>query len=945
MKKRKLLLLIFLIIAIVTVGTLAYFTVITDRTALVLVLGQKNEVLITLRPFEIKGTLMSTLDYTSFETNDINNDYIQITAENFSEEPKEVYFYYRINSIDSPLVSNATSYAITSSSSQNGTYTEVLKGNFSTAVSGNDLVVYKFTIPGETTIFYRVFTYLDGTQNVTAMSGATINAEFRAEIQHIIIPELDEGMIPVTIDNSGSNPVVKTIYADDEDWFNYEERKWANVVLVKEQNRSDYMNTSGITVDQSDILAYYVWIPRFEYRYTNLGTSYAGGSQSSPRAIAINFIPSHRTLPSSKDYMIHPAFTFGDINVSGFWVGKFETTGTTSNPTVLPLVSSLDEQNVSTLFQTSLKFNGGTLSNGSISFSGSNYYGTTNKFDSHMMKNSEWGAIAYLTQSIYGSCTSATNCVSVYPNNSGNYITGKGSGSSTLTWNSIGSFNWDDNPGLYSSTTQNITGVYDMSGGSYEQTMSVLHYNSDKNFIYTGSTSGTSGANSGFKGYIGDIFYNTAGYIDLPSQKYYDIYTTTSLSTACNGDPCYGHALSETSGWYNDPNSNFVTSTNPWLVRGGGMGTDTAGSTKGIFAIANSTGGSTKGATFRSVIMSSEGASTDDSGGSDSGGSSTAIAGAAMLINKANPASVTTYSEGNTAEMYTFNQPATPQLGATTDYRYIGSNPNNYITFNNETWRIIGVFDNKIKIIKDSALTNISWDYKQSGVGSSTSGLGSNDWVDSQLMYMLNPNDITANVAKKSGYTFDGTNVKDANSKIIYQKGCKPASTDGTAYTCTANTWSLNSTALSQVADVTYYLGGSSSYSGLSATDYYTFERGEVKYNAVRSTNWTGKVGLMYPSDYAYTFAYGVDDTCYSDGYNCDIGTPSPSWLFNSSYQWTLAPRSSSANGVFRVFSTGYVLHYSANGAYGVRPVVYLKSNIVLSGNGTNDANIYTIVS
>ena len=151
----------------------------------------------------------------------------------------------------------------------------------------------------------------------------------------------------------------------------------------------------------------------------------------------------------------------------------------------------------------------------------------------------------------------------------------------------------------------------------------------------------------------------------------------------------------------------------------------------------------------------------------------------------------------------------------------------------------------------------MSWDYKKSGVGSSTSNYGSNDWVDSQLMYMLNPNDIAANVTLKTGYTFDGTHVKDANNKIIYQKGCQPAGTNGESYTCTANTWVLNATALTQVADVTYYLGGSSSYDNLSAPDYYTFERGEEKYNNIGSTNWTGKVGLMYPSDYGYTFAYG----------------------------------------------------------------------------------------
>jgi len=312
--------------------------------------------------------------------------------------------------------------------------------------------------------------------------------------------------------------------------------------------------------------------------------------------------------------------------------------------------------------------------------------------------------------------------------------------------------------------------------------------------------------------------------------------------------------------------------------------------------------------------------------------------GAEMLINKANGSDVTTYSSGNTGEMYTFSQPETVQLAATIDYRYIGSSPNNYITFNDETWRIIGVFDGKIKIIKDTSIGNTIWDNKKDGVGSSTSDWGSNDWVDSQLMYMLNPNDIATNVALKTGYTFDGTHVKDANNKIVYQNGCFPTSTDGTSYSCTTNSWSLNATALSQVVDVTYYLGGySSTLSGLSAVDYYTFERGEAKYNDVRSTNWTGKVGLMYPSDYGYTFAYGVEDTCYNDGYNCNTSTPTSSWLYNSTHQWTLAPYSSYTSSVFAVNSTGYVYNHYAYFAYGVRPVVYLKSDIGLSGTGSVD--------
>ena len=310
---------------------------------------------------------------------------------------------------------------------------------------------------------------------------------------------------------------------------------------------------------------------------------------------------------------------------------------------------------------------------------------------------------------------------------------------------------------------------------------------------------------------------------------------------------------------------------------------------------------------------------------------------ATTLASKANPSTLL-YSDATDiqkAEMWTFSHDATEQTGATTDYRYIGSSPNNYITYNDEVWRIIGVFDGRIKIIRNESLGSMSWDYKKSGVGSSTSNYGSNDWTDSQLMYMLNPTSYKL----KYGYSLTGNKIYDGSGNIIYQLGCKPASiaSGATSYSCTTNTWALNSTALSQISEVTYYLGGSSSHSGHSAQTYYAFERGTTVYSG-RPTNWTGLVGLMYPSDYAYTFANGVDDICYSNTYNCNNGKPSSSWLYKSgTSQWTFSPRSSIASNVFYVSSSGDVGNASAGNGSGVRPVLYLRSDIKLQGSGGSD--------
>ena len=316
---------------------------------------------------------------------------------------------------------------------------------------------------------------------------------------------------------------------------------------------------------------------------------------------------------------------------------------------------------------------------------------------------------------------------------------------------------------------------------------------------------------------------------------------------------------------------------------------------------------------------------------------------ATTLASKANPSTLM-YSDATNsqkAEMWTFSHDATEQTEATTDYRYIGSRPNNYITYNDEVWRIIGVFDGRIKIIRNESLGSMPWDYKKSGVGSSTTDRGSNDWTDSQLMYMLNPTSYTL----KTGYTSDGTYIYDGSGNIIYQLGCKPASiaSGATSYSCTTNTWALNSTALSQIGEVTYYLGGISDSSLQSAQTYYVSERGTTVYSG-RPTSWTGLVGLMYRSDYAYTFANGVNDECYLGSSSCYDQSSDITWLYRKNNdKITISPYYSSNNIIYIDFSgTGYTTQ-GVNLSSFKYPVVYLRSDIKLDGTGTS-SDPYVIV-
>ena len=311
--------------------------------------------------------------------------------------------------------------------------------------------------------------------------------------------------------------------------------------------------------------------------------------------------------------------------------------------------------------------------------------------------------------------------------------------------------------------------------------------------------------------------------------------------------------------------------------------------------------------------------------------------------------------------------------------RYIGANPNNYVYFNCsdysnqsdstcERWRIIGVFKNMtkedgskedlVKIVKDDSLSNISWDYKKNGVGTSTNDMGSNDWTDSQLMMMLNPTDYL-----KSGYTIDNNIVKDSKGQAIYQNmgsyyngtsGCKPSAiASGADFTCTSidftSTGLKNDSTRNAIESVVWNLGGTGNYYSASnglASHWYGYERGTTVYSG-HATTWTGKVGLMYPSDYGYATAGGATTNraaCLAkELYNWDGSGVSDcknnDYLYKSSYyQWTLAPYSSYSYSVFRVGAGGYVDRDGANDTNGVRPVAFLKSNISITDVGLGTA-------
>ena len=245
-----------------------------------------------------------------------------------------------------------------------------------------------------------------------------------------------------------------------------------------------------------------------------------------------------------------------------------------------------------------------------------------------------------------------------------------------------------------------------------------------------------------------------------------------------------------------------------------------------------------------------------------------------------------------------------------------------------ELWRIIGVFNNiddgtgkketRIKIARSESIGNYSWDNKPSGTGSSTSRYGSNEWSDSALMNVLN-----------NGAYYNRTT------------GTCPSGQNGATRSCDFSATGLTDEAKNMIGDTLWNLGGSSESEGLYANDYYTFERGTTVYSG-RSTTWTGKIALMYPSDYLYASNLS---TCSSDGSNWDTsGCADTSWLRNTSTtQWTLSPNASTSNRVFYVDSAGYVYAYNVNNTYASRPVLFLKSNVQITGGDGSQNNPFTL--
>jgi hypothetical protein len=372
--------------------------------------------------------------------------------------------------------------------------------------------------------------------------------------KNVAVPNLGDELVPVTIENDGT---VTMVDSSSSDWYDYCNKVWANAVILVD----GVSYNVGDTISEDDIQSYFVWIPKYKYKLWNIETT-----KSTARRHSIDIVfdtkdttdiegvscktPMESGEPGNCDdgeYMTHPAFI--SLGVDGFWVGKFETgyNGVTNKSDAL-----VDEIDSSKIIIKPNVYSWGRISVYNAFMNGYNYKTNLN---SHMMKNTEWGAVVYLSHSEYGINTN------ININNNSAYLTGYSStviqydypskygktDSVTAAYNTI--------VGYKASTTGNISGVYDMSGGSWEYVSAYL------------------------SGYLGSSGFTTETITNNAYTKYIDTYTKSGYTGRILGDATgemgdftsYKVGTSDSymgSVWYK-AGANALASGTPWISRGG----------------------------------------------------------------------------------------------------------------------------------------------------------------------------------------------------------------------------------------------------------------------------------------------------------------------------------------------------------------------------------------
>ena len=271
--------------------------------------------------------------------------------------------------------------------------------------------------------------------------------------------------------------------------------------------------------------------------------------------------------------------------------------------------------------------------------------------------------------------------------------------------------------------------------------------------------------------------------------------------------------------------------------------------------------------------------------------------------------------------------------------RYYGSDPNNYVRFNNELWRIIGVFGNNVKLVRKDSLGSLSWDSSESSING---GVGINQWGESK---------------DADGNEYAGADLQVYLNKMYYggtSVTCYGGTKNSTT-TCPTNT--LDNTAKALIDNHTWNTGApnhstlyNSTTQSYDTVEFYKAERGTVNGKicssgtycndtVTRTTEWTGYIGLPYVTDYAYASSENDCNTKIdrSSTYKCKNNN----WMHRSTSTWYMSPYAIpyNATSVWYVYGDGSSGLSLAADALSAFPTIYLKSNVLIeSGNGTSSS-------
>lgn len=541
----------------------------TKDSLTVVASGIDNESFISYYEFSIDGkeyTKKSNSNEYTFKDISSGNHSIRVRVTNEAElntESKDYYFFPReVSNIickeENSLENIQKSKNVTCTYPIRETYQyEYSEDSINWTTIGLTQNKYTFSFDQNKTLYTRVI------DNNKVIAITSININNIDPVLDGAYPELLTNMIPVVYDynkNTWVKADSRTIYWD------YENKIWANAVLVrknantddpKSKSRSYYLSNSAIgeEIYEEDIIGYYVWIPRYKYILFNVTGKDYGINANGLQTIAIAFEGKDSIKSTGKydmafvnnEWYTHPAFTNQDKEINGFWVSKFQNSaGKTSSCYISRDVNGCNNIAVN-LYSlpnshsiTNISISNASLISSKMSSRG-NIYGLDSNVNAHVMTNLEWGAIAYLTNSKYGSNTNLEYKVGDYKNN------------------------------LNSSTTGNITGIFDMSGSLPEMVMG--NYNKD--------AGKDSSDNSGFK---------NMGSVEWPKNiTYYEGITSKNR--------ILGDATGETEGWYNSVNE-FVNGQYPFMIRGGNIN-----SISSIYNYSKTTGNYKDNLTFRTVFF------------------------------------------------------------------------------------------------------------------------------------------------------------------------------------------------------------------------------------------------------------------------------------------------------------------------------------------------------